>query len=76
MKASSRISLNVARCRAIFKITLEDHRWWESVYRIPTAAQVIEIIRAAGFDRFEHQPGDDSTHDIHCFAARVTAGTA
>jgi SAM-dependent methyltransferase len=40
------------------------------VYRIPTAAQVIDMLHAAGFDHVEHQPGDTSNGDIHCFAAR------
>lgn len=45
------------------------------VYRIPSVAEVIEILHAAGFDGVEHQPGDTSNRDIHCFAARLPART-
>ena len=40
------------------------------VYRIPTAAEIIATLRAAGFSHVEHQPGDTSNHDIHLFLAR------
>ena len=46
-----------------------------AVYRIPTAAHVVDLLRAAGFDHVEHQPGDTANSDIHCFAARIPAGT-
>lgn len=45
------------------------------VYRIPSAAQVIEMLHAAGFNGVEHRPGDTSNRDIHCFAARLPTGT-
>lgn len=46
-----------------------------AVYRIPSAAQVIEMLHAAGFSEVEHRPGDTSNGDIHCFAARLPDGT-
>ncbi len=46
------------------------------VYRIPTVAQVIAMLHAAGFDPIEHQPGDASNGDIHCFAARLPSGAS
>lgn len=45
------------------------------VYRIPSAAQVIEMLHAAGFNQVDHRPGDTSNRDIQCFAARLPAGT-
>ncbi|MGH9134738.1 MAG: class I SAM-dependent methyltransferase [Ilumatobacteraceae bacterium] len=45
------------------------------VYRIPSAAQVIDMLHSAGFNELEHQPGDSSNRDIHCFAARLPACT-
>jgi ubiquinone/menaquinone biosynthesis C-methylase UbiE len=45
------------------------------VYRIPSAGEVIDMLNTAGFTRVEHQPGDSSNHDIHCFAARLPVGT-
>jgi SAM-dependent methyltransferase len=44
------------------------------VYSIPTAAQVIEMLHAAGFGHLEHQAGDSTNHDIHCFAAQLSTG--
>ena len=41
------------------------------VYRIPSAAEIIATLRAAGFSHVEHQPGDTSNHDIHLFLARL-----
>ena len=46
-----------------------------AVYRIPSVAQVIDILQAAGFTGVEHRPGDTSNRDTHCFAARLPAGT-
>lgn len=42
-----------------------------NVYRIPSTSQVINMLHAAGFTEVEHQPGDTSNRDIHCFAARL-----
>lgn len=46
------------------------------VYRIPTAAQVIDLLSAAGFKDVYHQPGDESNGNIHCFAARRPNGAS
>ena len=40
------------------------------VYRIPSAAEVVAMLHATGFDHVEHHPGDSSNHDIHLFLAR------
>ena len=45
------------------------------VYRIPSACQVMDMLHTAGFNQLDHQPGDSSNRDIHCFAARLPAGT-
>jgi ubiquinone/menaquinone biosynthesis C-methylase UbiE len=46
-----------------------------NVYRIPSAAQVTDLLHAAGFNEIEHRPGDTSNRDIHRFAARLPDGT-
>lgn len=45
------------------------------VYRIPSACQVMDMLHTAGFNQLDHQPGDSSNRDIHCFAARLPTGT-
>ena len=39
------------------------------VYRIPAAAEIIAMVRSAGFTTVEHQSGA-SSHDIHLFVGR------
>ncbi len=43
------------------------------VYRIPTAAEVTDMLHAARFSHIEHERGDTSNHDIHLFVARLTS---
>ena len=46
------------------------------VYRIPSAAQIVTMLHDAGFPQIEHQPGDESNHDVHLFVARFTDANA
>jgi SAM-dependent methyltransferase len=41
------------------------------IYRIRTADEITTMLRAAGFDHVEHEPGDDKSHFIHLFIARL-----
>jgi ubiquinone/menaquinone biosynthesis C-methylase UbiE len=40
------------------------------VYRIRSAGEITAMLRAAGFDRVGHEPGEAGTHFIHLFVAR------
>jgi SAM-dependent methyltransferase len=41
------------------------------IYRIRTAAELTTMLRVAGFDNIEHEPGDDKSHFVHLFVARL-----
>jgi SAM-dependent methyltransferase len=41
------------------------------VYRIRSADDITAMLRAAGFDHIEHEPGDAATHFTHLFVARL-----
>jgi SAM-dependent methyltransferase len=43
-----------------------------NIYCIRSAADIISMLRAAGFDHVEHEPGDAGTHFIHLFVARLS----
>jgi SAM-dependent methyltransferase len=42
-----------------------------NIYRIRSADEITAMLRAAGFDHVEHEPGDTETHFIHLFVARL-----
>ncbi len=46
------------------------------VYRIPTAAQVTEMLTAAGFDRVDHYTVDAAGYELHLFAAHLANDAA
>ena len=51
----------------------ETPAWMDpDVYRIPGAAEVVSMLHDAGFPQIEHQPGDESNHDVHLFVASLT----
>jgi SAM-dependent methyltransferase len=41
------------------------------IYRIRSADEITAMLRAAGFDRVVHEPGQPGTHFIHLFVARL-----
>jgi ubiquinone/menaquinone biosynthesis C-methylase UbiE len=41
------------------------------IYRIRSADEITAMLRAAGFDRVVHEPGEAGTHFIHLFVARL-----
>lgn len=43
------------------------------VYRIPSAKQIEQMLRAAGFDDVTHHAGDATAHDTHWFVADLPA---
>jgi SAM-dependent methyltransferase len=45
------------------------------VYRIRSADEITGMLRAAGFDHVDHEPGDPGIHDMHQFIARVPTDT-
>ena len=46
------------------------------VYRIPTAAQVTEMLTAAGFDSVDHYTVDAAGYELHLFAAHLANDAA
>lgn len=42
----------------------------KAIYRIPTIAEVQDLLGAAGFGHVEHHVGDASTHHTHWFVAQ------
>jgi SAM-dependent methyltransferase len=42
-----------------------------NIYRIRTADELTTILRTAGFDHIQHEPGDDESHFVHLFIARL-----
>jgi ubiquinone/menaquinone biosynthesis C-methylase UbiE len=45
------------------------------IYRIRSADEITEMLRVAGFDTVDHEPGDAGTHAIHLFVARLATDT-
>jgi SAM-dependent methyltransferase len=41
------------------------------VYRIPSADEILAMLRAAGFGHVKHRPGDTSNHDIQLFVVQL-----
>jgi ubiquinone/menaquinone biosynthesis C-methylase UbiE len=41
------------------------------IYRVRSADEITAMLRAAGFDRVVHEPGEAGTHFIHLFVARL-----
>jgi len=41
------------------------------IYRIRSADEITAMLRAAGFDRVVHEPGEAGTHFLHLFVARL-----
>jgi SAM-dependent methyltransferase len=42
-----------------------------AIYRIRSVDEITAMLREAGFDHVEHEPGDAATHFIHLFVARL-----
>lgn len=70
----------VLRPGGIFAITCRTSdtatpSWMDpAVYRIPTAAQIVALVRAVGLELTEHQPGDGSNDEVHLFVTRAGDG--